>query len=313
LQSPFCNQGAIPQCNVLFPSSFSASDCRQATRNPLRLILAPALLPPMTLKAMCWSSLPILTTMCSSAVNLCRIALDEQKRVAFIICTSGDGGGNDVGTRPAGARPTAHSRSCRALASLGIENLWFFRPRYRDRMFSSLDHGTRSGLDEIVRWWHHAARSHPHLAARSVAGENHEDHQASSVLATEAFDLAATPPGFPSRFLLPRPHRHEQPDRSYCPGNPKSSISSPTPLRISPHTGTIPPSCQLPQEHPRRNRTHYETTTVSPSHHVSYAQSKPCSRPFIAPRRARSANRRSPATTSKTLRTPSASSSANPS
>ena len=37
-----------------------------------------------------------------------------------------------------------------------------------------------------------------------VVGENHEDHQAAGVLATEAFDLAANPLAFPEQVEAPR-------------------------------------------------------------------------------------------------------------
>jgi len=37
-----------------------------------------------------------------------------------------------------------------------------------------------------------------------VAGENHGDHQASGVIATEAFDLAGDPTVFPAQIVAPR-------------------------------------------------------------------------------------------------------------
>src|SRR5262249_27151443 len=37
-----------------------------------------------------------------------------------------------------------------------------------------------------------------------VIGENHEDHQAAGVLATEAFDMAANPLAFPEQVEAPR-------------------------------------------------------------------------------------------------------------
>ncbi|HEY4009954.1 MAG TPA: hypothetical protein VGM11_07365, partial [Acidobacteriaceae bacterium] len=40
-----------------------------------------------------------------------------------------------------------------------------------------------------------------------VAGENHGDHQASAVIATEAFDLANIPTAFPEVLEAPRAHR----------------------------------------------------------------------------------------------------------
>src|ERR1700683_3594503 len=57
---------------------------------------------------------------------LARISLDEHKRVAVIYCTSGDGGGNDVGNEAGAALGQLRVLEARrALASLGIENLWF--------------------------------------------------------------------------------------------------------------------------------------------------------------------------------------------
>lgn len=121
--------------------------------------------------------------------------VDEHKRVAVIYCTSGNGGGDQVGNeagRSLGQIRILEAR--RALGSLGIENVWFLGgdDTPGQNVLWSLDHwGHGRALDEMVRL---VRLTRPEVILtwlpESVAGENHADHQAAGVLATEAFDMA---------------------------------------------------------------------------------------------------------------------------
>lgn len=140
---------------------------------------------------------------------LARIALDERKRVAVIYCTSGDGGGNAVGYEAGASLGQMRIIEARkALASFGIENVWFlgWHDTPGQNVLWSLDswnHG--SALDEVVRL---VRLTRPEVILtwmpNYVVGENHDDHQAAGVLATEAFDLAGDPTKFPEQVSAPR-------------------------------------------------------------------------------------------------------------
>ena len=120
---------------------------------------------------------------------------DEHKRVAVIYCTPGDGGGNQVGNeagRSLGQIRILEAR--RALASLGIENVWFLGAHDTpgQNVLWSLDNwGHGRMLEEVVRLMR---LTRPEVVLTwfpdNVAGENHGDHHAAGILATEAFDLA---------------------------------------------------------------------------------------------------------------------------
>jgi LmbE family N-acetylglucosaminyl deacetylase len=140
---------------------------------------------------------------------LAKITLDEHKRVAVIYCTTGDGGGNAVGYEAGaalGQMRTIEAR--RALAAYGIENVWFLSGHDTpgQNVLWSLDswnHGR--ALDEVVRLMR---LTRPEVVItwlpNYVVGENHDDHQAAGVLATEAFDLAGDPTKFPEQVSAPR-------------------------------------------------------------------------------------------------------------
>lgn len=134
---------------------------------------------------------------------LARLA-DLNKRVAVIYCTPGDGGGNNVGNesgRSLGQVRILEAR--RALASLGIQNVWFMGANDTpgQNVLWSLDHWQHGRvLDEVVRL---VRLTRPEVVLtwlpEAVAGENHADHQAAGVIATEAFDLAGDRTKFPEQ------------------------------------------------------------------------------------------------------------------
>ncbi len=126
---------------------------------------------------------------------LARASLDQHKRIAVIYCTPGDGGGNAVGNEAGAALGQMRIiEARRALASLGIENVWFL---------GGHDTPGQDPLRSLDRWGHgHMLEEMVRLVRLTrpeviltwlpdyVVGENHGDHQAAGVLATEAFDLA---------------------------------------------------------------------------------------------------------------------------
>jgi LmbE family N-acetylglucosaminyl deacetylase len=146
-------------------------------------------------------------TMISS--YLARAIFDQHKRVAVIYGTRGDGGGNSVGNEQAAALGVVREiEARRALASWGIMNVWFLGAPDTPgqdvlRSLETWRHG--AALEQVVRL---VRLTRPEVILTwlpcYVAGENHDDHQAAAVLATEAFDSAADPTVFPAQVSAPR-------------------------------------------------------------------------------------------------------------
>src|ERR1700759_4630050 len=135
-------------------------------------------------------------------------AIDEGKRVAVVYRTRGGNGGNEVGTEQAsGLAVIREIEARRANATLGITNVWF------------LDGKDTAGQDVLVslaNWQHGAALeqlvrivrlTRPEVVLTflpgTFIGEDHGDHQAAGVVATEAFDLAGDPTVFPNQVAEP--------------------------------------------------------------------------------------------------------------
>jgi len=140
---------------------------------------------------------------------LARAIYDEHKRVAVIFGTRGNGGGNSVGMEQAAALGSIREiEGRRALASMGVLNVWFLDgpdTPSQDvlRSLETWNHGNalwqtvrivRLTRPEVILTW---------LPLYS-AGENHGDHQAAGVIATEAFDLAGDPTVFAEQISAPR-------------------------------------------------------------------------------------------------------------
>jgi LmbE family N-acetylglucosaminyl deacetylase len=140
---------------------------------------------------------------------LARISLDEHKRTAVVYCTSGDGGGNAVGYEAGQSLGQMRILEARkALGFLGIENVWFLggHDTPGQNVLWSLDNWNHGrALDEVVRL---VRLTRPEvvmtLLPAYTVGENHDDHQAAGVLATEAFDMAGDPTKFPEQVSAPR-------------------------------------------------------------------------------------------------------------
>lgn len=136
-------------------------------------------------------------------------ALDEGKRVAVIFCTRGNSGPNYLGKEQAaslGAIREIEGR--RSEAALGVYNVWFLNgpdTPGQDVLHSLESWGHGYSLDQVVRL---VRLTRPEVILtwlpHYLAGENHGDHQAAGVLATEAFDLAGDPLAFPEQLEAPR-------------------------------------------------------------------------------------------------------------
>ncbi len=140
---------------------------------------------------------------------LARAIYDQHKRVAVIFGTRGDGGGNAMGNEQAAALGAEREIEARkALATFGVMDVWFLNGPDTPgqdvlRSLKTWNHGAslaqtvrlvRLTRPEVILTWL------PHY----VAGENHGDHQAAGVIATEAFDMAGDPTAFPEQVAPPR-------------------------------------------------------------------------------------------------------------
>jgi LmbE family N-acetylglucosaminyl deacetylase len=129
---------------------------------------------------------------------LARAIYDQHKRVAVVYQTSGDGGNNDVGPEQAAAMGDIRGiEARRAVGLLGITNVFFLggHDTPSQNVLNSLERCSHGHcLDELVRI---VRITRPDVILTWLpdfaTGENHADHQASGVLATEAFDLAGDP------------------------------------------------------------------------------------------------------------------------
>ena len=135
-------------------------------------------------------------------------AMDEGKRAGVAYGTRGSSGANEAGTEQAAALGDIREvEARRALAKLGISDVWFIGGRdtaSQDvlQSLSTWDHG--AVLEQMVRI---VRLTRPEVILTflpgTFIGEDHGDHQAAGVLATEAFDLAGDPLVFPEQVTGP--------------------------------------------------------------------------------------------------------------
>jgi LmbE family N-acetylglucosaminyl deacetylase len=135
-------------------------------------------------------------------------AIDGGKCVAVVYGTHGSSGANEAGAEQASALGAIREiEARRATAVLGITNVWFLagKDTASQNVLQSLanwDHG--AALEQLVRL---VRLTRPEVILTflpgTFIGEDHGDHQASGVLATEAFDLAGDPTVFPSQVAGP--------------------------------------------------------------------------------------------------------------
>jgi LmbE family N-acetylglucosaminyl deacetylase len=194
---------------------------------------------------------------------LAKAIYDEHRRVAVIFGTRGDGGGNAMGNEQAAAMGAEREiEGRRALASFGVMNVWFLGGPDTPgqdvlRSLETWNHG--SALAQTVRL---VRLTRPEVILTwlplYVAGENHGDHQAAGVIATEAFDLAGDVTAFPEQIAPPRDRQNiSNLTEGLQPWQPKKLYY----FSDASHTDF------LEGQGPR-----YETTGVSPSRGVPYSR-----------------------------------------
>jgi len=140
---------------------------------------------------------------------LAKTIFDENKQVAVIYTNRGGGGGNMIGNEQSSSMAAIREIEARkATAAFGIDLIWFLdgKDTPSQDIFASLSRwGHGQILEEVIRL---IRLTRPEVIItwlpNYVAGENHGDHQAAGVIATEAFDLAGNPIVFPTQVTPPR-------------------------------------------------------------------------------------------------------------
>jgi LmbE family N-acetylglucosaminyl deacetylase len=136
---------------------------------------------------------------------LARAIYDLHKTVAVVFGTRGGSGGNDYrrehGPAMADVREIEARQAC---AKLGIDKVWFLggKDTASQNVLNSLANwGHGQSLEELVRI---VRLTRPEIIISWLPGifigENHGDHQAAGVLATESFDLANDTTAFPAQL-----------------------------------------------------------------------------------------------------------------
>ena len=132
----------------------------------------------------------------------------KARRVAIVYGTRGSSGANEVGGEQAAALGAIREiEARRAVAMLGITNVWFLDGK---------DTASQNVLQSLSNWNHGEALqqlvrlmrlTRPEVVLTflpgTFVGEDHGDHQAAGVLATEAFDLSGDPVAFPEQLAGP--------------------------------------------------------------------------------------------------------------
>lgn len=189
--------------------------------------------------------------------------IDDGKRVAIVWTTRGDGGINDVGPEQAAAMGDIREvEAMRGVASLGVSNFWNLggpdTPSQNPLVsLETCNHGRC--LERLVRI---VRLTRPSVILTwlplGVTGENHGDHQASGILATEAFDMAGDPTVFPEQVTpASEPKQNSNRLEGLRPWQSQKIyyFSNPTHLDFFAARG--------PQ---------YAAADVSPKRHISYGQ-----------------------------------------
>ncbi|HXM94017.1 MAG TPA: PIG-L family deacetylase [Candidatus Dormibacteraeota bacterium] len=135
-------------------------------------------------------------------------AMAQGKHVAVVFGTRGNSGANEVGEEQAAALGAVREiEARRGLSTLGITNVWFLdgKDTASQNVLQSLstwNHGVC--LQQLVRL---VRLTRPEVILTflpgTFIGEDHGDHQAAGVLATEAFDLAGNAVVFPEQLAGP--------------------------------------------------------------------------------------------------------------
>src|SRR5438270_11117168 len=143
------------------------------------------------------------------AAYIAKLVEQQHKKVAVIYATRGNSGSNAAGPEQSKALADMREMEARhSLGSYGITHAWFLHGSDTpgaDVLHSLEAWGHGHALEEVVRL---VRITRPEVIftwmPNNVVGENHDDHQAAGVLATEAFDLAGNPLAFPEQVEAPR-------------------------------------------------------------------------------------------------------------
>ena len=197
-----------------------------------------------------------------AAPYLAKAIYEQHKHVSVIYGTRGNAGGNAVGNEQAASLGAVREiEGRRALASMGILDVWFLNgpdTPGQDVLHSLETWGHGASLEQVVRL---VRLTRPEVILTwlpvYVAGENHDDHQAAGVLATEAFDLAGDPVAFAEQVEAPR-------NRTAI-GNYGEGLHPWQPKKIYYFSDATH------FEFLERRGPQYKTSDVSPSKGVSYA------------------------------------------
>lgn len=189
--------------------------------------------------------------------------IDAGKRVAIVWTTRGDGGTNSLGPEQSAAMGDIREvEAMRAAASFGVVNMWNLRgpdtPTQNPlESLATCKHG--DCLERLVRI---VRLTRPPVILTwlplGVTGENHGDHQAAGILATEAFDLAGDPTAFPEQVTpAAEPNQNQNRLDGLRPWQPQKIYYFSNPTHAEFFDG------QGPQ---------YAAADVSPKRHESYGQ-----------------------------------------
>lgn len=143
------------------------------------------------------------------AAYVAKLIEEQHKTVGVVYGTRGNSGGNAAGPEQSKALSDIREMEARhSLSSYGIKNAWFLHGPDTpggDVLHSLETWGHGQSLEEMVRL---LRITRPEVILtwmpNYVVGENHDDHQAAGVIATEGFDLAANPLAFPEQIEAPR-------------------------------------------------------------------------------------------------------------
>ena len=134
--------------------------------------------------------------------------IDQHKHVAVVYTTHGEAGHNNMGPERARSLGAVREMELRhALQGVGINNVWFLGGRdtpSQNVLESLANWGNGQVQEDLIRM---VRLTRPEVIVAWMpgffVGENHGDHQAAGVLATEAFDMAGDPSVFPAQLAGP--------------------------------------------------------------------------------------------------------------
>src|SRR5215468_135967 len=135
--------------------------------------------------------------------------LDQGKKVSAVYLTHGEAGHNNMGRERGPSLGVVREMELRhAMTVLGVENIWFLDGKdtpSQDVLQSLANWHHGANLEEVVRI---IRLTRPYVILSYLPaifiGENHGDHQAAGVIATEAFDIAGDPAVFPAQLAQAR-------------------------------------------------------------------------------------------------------------